>query len=471
MPEMQEALAEARVNKMRREAERLYERYPKQMNTLESKSLLSRVRQIEYWDIYGLGKILEQFSEDLKMFEEQGNVGLLGVIPNIAFDVLTVAYGASIVPLICSVQPIEEEQGTVYFKTVRSATQKGNLTAGQTILDPRSIQVTPYAFASNYVSGEVAGTTSNGVTEYALTTNTTPVRPRTFSVAISELSVSGVDDGSGNIAGVGCSGTIDYTTGVVNLTLVEDPGDTYNITFSYQINYELAETLPNIDSYYASQTILAKVFALRGTVGLLMSYGLRKRFGLIAEDELAKDLVNEINAEIGGTLIRMMYSKAVGNTDWDQTVPDGVSWFEHQMSYKKAVAYAESTIVGNAGRGTISGLIVGQSHSAIYETLPGFEKLTDGNTIGPHLFGTFDGKSVIRVPETSMLGTWNGLAFWKGTSPFEAPAVYSPFMPLVVTDLLPIGLNPLGTQRAAAVWAGLDVLVERFITKLTVTQT
>jgi len=196
-----------------------------------------------------------------------------------------------------------------------------------------------------------------------------------------------------------------------------------------------------------------------------------KRFGLVAEDELAKDLINEINAEIGGSLIRMMYAAAKGSTTWDQKVPTSVSWFEHQMSYKKGVATAEKCIVQAAGRGTISGIVVGISHSAIFDTLPGFEKLTDGNTLGPHLYGTFDGKAIIRVPEDAMLDEWAGMAFWKGTSPFEAPAVYSPFMPLVVTDLLPIGLNPLGTQRAAAVWAGLDVLVSNFITKLDVVDT
>jgi hypothetical protein len=469
--EVTEAFKEARVNKMKRDAQVLYEKYPKQCSYLESKSLLSKVRPVEYWDIYGLGKMLEQFSSDRSMWEADGNVGMLGVIPNIAFDVLTVTYGSSIIPLICSVQPIEEEQGTIYFKQVRSATLKGNLTATQTILDPRSIQVTPNAFASNYVSGEVGGHTADNQVAYTLVTHINPVRPRTFSVAISELSVSGVDDGSENISGIGCSGTIVYSTGVVTLTLTADPGAAYHIVFAYQVNYELATTLPNIDTYYASQTILAKVFALRGTVGLLMSYGLRKRFGLVAEDELAKDLINEINAEIGGSLIRMMYAAAKGSTTWDQKVPTSVSWFEHQMSYKKGVATAEKCIVQAAGRGTISGIVVGISHSAIFDTLPGFEKLTDGNTLGPHLYGTFDGKAIIRVPEDAMLDEWAGMAFWKGTSPFEAPAVYSPFMPLVVTDLLPIGLNPLGTQRAAAVWAGLDVLVSNFITKLDVVDT
>ena len=47
-----------------------------------------------------------------------------------------------------------------------------------------------------------------------------------------------------------------------------------------------------------------------GTIGMLQSFGMRKRFGLIAEDEIARDLVTEINKEIGGDLIRKIAAVA-----------------------------------------------------------------------------------------------------------------------------------------------------------------
>ena len=58
---------------------------------------------------------------------------------------------------------------------------------------------------------------------------------------------------------------------------------------------------------------------------------------------------------------------------------------------------------------------------------------------------------------------------FKGATPFEAAAVYAPYMPLVVTDTLPTGENPLVNQRAAAVWAAVESLVPNYATTLTVT--
>ena len=42
-------------------------------------------------------------------------------------------------------------------------------------------------------------------------------------------------------------------------------------------------------------------------------------------------------------------------------------------------------------------------------------------------------------------------------------------MPLVVTSTLPAGKNPLSNQRAAAVWAGVEVLVKNFVVGFEVT--
>ena len=54
-------------------------------------------------------------------------------------------------------------------------------------------------------------------------------------------------------------------------------------------------------------------------------------------------------------------------------------------------------------------------------------------------------------------------------TPFEAPVVYAPYMPLVVTTALPNGINPLLNQKAAAVWAAIESLIPNFVTQLIMT--
>ena len=92
--------------KIEQEAERLYERYRDQMDLFE-KSLVAKVKGgIQPYDVYALGRQLEAFDIYKAICEEDGNLNQLGKIPNVAYDVITVAYGTSVVPIIASVQPM-----------------------------------------------------------------------------------------------------------------------------------------------------------------------------------------------------------------------------------------------------------------------------------------------------------------------------------------------------------------------------
>jgi hypothetical protein len=62
------------------------------------------------------------------------------------------------------------------------------------------------------------------------------------------------------------------------------------------------------------------------------------------------------------------------------------------------------------------------------------------------------------------------LGIYKGPSAFEAPIVYAPYMPLVVTNTLPMAYNPLQQQRAACIWAAIDPLVTNLSTSLTINE-
>lgn len=138
-----------------------------------------------------------------------------------------------------------------------------------------------------------------------------------------------------------------------------------------------------------------------------------------------------------------------------------------KQTFKDSLAIAESVMTQNAGRGTASFYIAGVEVCAILSTLPGWVKLYDSTQVsGAHLFGTLDGVPVIRVPITATLATNKMIIGFKGNM-FDAPAVYSPYMPLTVTSAVPAP-NILVSKRAAAVWAGLDVLVKNFITSFEV---
>lgn len=325
------------------------------------------------------------------------------------------------------------------------------------------------AFSSAQVSGEILGAGDGIGTNFPGTVDNTPVRPGTFKVTatVGGNPVTGEANNNGDILGVGVSGTI-TTAGVFNVDFTAAPDAATNVIAEYQVNLEAQPDITAIGTELVAKTVRAIPFALKGTVGLLKSFQLRKRFGSIAEDELAIDLTNIMNDEIFGQIVKQMVAAAMGNTNFALTPGSGVSDRDHRESLKFQLAAAESVIVGNAARGTRSFYVFGRQLAEIASTVPGFVKLFNGTSVsGGHLYGTLDGIPVVRIPaDTTTLASTAGIVGYKGLSAFEAPIAYSPYMPLTVTSLLPTP-NPLVQQRAAAVWAASTVLVPEFLTNFT----
>lgn len=463
-------MAESNVNvkRIERDADRYHKQYQPQMDMLEHKSAVSKVRPITTHDFYALGRQLEAFSIYRDMCEDDGTLAQLGRIPDVAFDVLSVAYGASPISVIASIQPIDEEKGIVYYKNVVATSTRGNINAGDTLFAPIGGEVnTPIGYASDTTT-IVVGQTAAGTQTYNFTLGNLPLRPYKQQLTIGDI--VGRDDGNGHFVGYGVQGLIDYRTGAVTVQLYDDPGATAkDIVVTSTQDMEGAKELPSLVLKLTTKSVEAQTFVLRDTIGLEQSYALRRRFGMAAEDEVASDLIASINSEIVGTTVMKLRAGAQGNTPWSKNPPAAVSYIDHKMTLKDALSTAESVILANSGRGTISVLIAGREASAIIGTLPGFTKIADGTQIGPHIFGSLDGTTVVRIPNGAVLPANEILCIYNSGSPFESAAVYAPYMPLVVTTAMPTGVNPLMSQKAAAVWAAVDLLVPQFVTKITIT--
>jgi len=449
--------------KAERSAERFQKRFREQMDDLE-KSPLALVKPIDAFDMVALGQQLEQFEFYHAWCKENGTANDLGKLPALAFDIITASYGASIIPMIASTQPIEEEKGIVYFKNVKALNTRGNVTANQLT---KSGNAAPAVYPEGY-AGEVVtlslGNTASADLDYSGTISGGPLRPNTLKIEVVDLGLKAVDDGDGNLMGVGMQGTINYATGAWAIDLLADPAGTYAITGQVGTDFEAGGTLPKIASTNGSTDIEAEIFALGTEMGMFKAFAMQKRFGIVAEDDMVADLTNEITGEIGNTLIARLAAAAQGNTNWSKTHV-GYSWTEHLESLKTAITESESVILGNAGRGVVNTLIAGPTAASYLASLKGFKK-SPVSASGPQFYGTLDNMTVIRAPQVN---TNTIYTLYKGRGMFDAPAVYAPYMPLFVTGSLPVGNNPLLKQGVAAVWAGLKSVIPGFISKVTVT--
>lgn len=450
-------------------AERFLRKYRPLVEALESHSLLSKVRAIRPFDIYAMGSQLEMFETYKLMCEEEGTASQLGRLPMVALDVIAANYGSSPLSAIASVQPIQEEQGLVYFKKLIATQTRGNVTAGQAVQNAVQLEdVAAQGYAHDLVTENV-GTGDGSVKAFNVTVSHFPIRPGSLSLTVAGTAAKVYDDMEGNLLGKGVEGAINYATGAVTLSFVTAPTTGQVLAVTYATDFEADTNIPQVQFKLTTKPVHARVYALKSTVGLEQAYALRQRFGMVADDEIANDLVNQINAETMNVAISLLRSAAGASAvNWDATPDSGVAYFDHKQALKDQFAKLEAAILGKAGKGTANVHIIGRGVAAIAQTLPGFQKLSDGTTSGPHLFGTLDGQLLVRVPNSSVLPSGEIISMYNGTSPFEAALVYSPYMPLVVTTAMPTGMNPLLNQKAAAVWAGTDVLVPQFLAKGTV---
>jgi len=450
------------LSQVEREAERYYKKYRPYMQLMESVCHWKRYKPISAWDYRALGNMLESTDDLIKMCEANGSIADLGVLPRIARDVVTIMYGVSPLPLIASIQPIDEEIGLIYYKRVRAVSGRGNVGANSILVSVYGDYLTPHGYTNAEVT-EAIGNGDGTKTTFSATLGYKPIRPGT--VVVQAGSITGQDfNYDGNIVGNGVSGTVDYSTGAVSVTFATPPASGVAVTVIYWGNIEdLSLGVAELNYELDTKQVRAKIYAVKGLVGLFKSWQLQKRFGMSAEEELAADLVNAINSEILGDLIGKMRLAIPSTVTWDVTPPTGTDYFFHYQTFKYFVSGAERKLVDQAKRGIISFIIAGTKACATIRSQFGWKQLFDGKGMfTAHLYGEYDGIPVIRVTDANVLPADMIIFGYKGSSEFETPAVFCPYMPITVTTVLPT-THPLVTQRAAACWAAVECLVNRFL--------
>jgi hypothetical protein len=452
-------------------AEFYHTKYKSHIESFEKNAVWKKCRPITSFDVVNLGKMLESYDMVQMMCEADNSVADLGVLPRIAHDVITVSYGTSPLALVASVQPLAAERGFVLFKRVLAGTTKGNKTAADIMADAREgIQEMPNAYASGGIITESWGTGDGSTTNFTGTASNTPLRARTIKVTttVGSATITGEDNGAGAIVGAGFadSCTINVATGAFDLTFTTAPDNAATITTDYQINLELStSTIPVVQTDLQDIDVRANPYVLKAEIGMFKAFKMAKEYGLqSAEDDMAQDLVNMLNVEIFGDLVRRANTAKQGNTTFALATPSNISDADHRQGFKLKLAAAESTLVANAGRGTRSYYIGGVTFCEYCSTMPGWVGMYDGATIaGAHLYGTLDGIPVIRIPaDTNVITAAKAVIGYKG-SQFDAALYYAPYMPLTTTGMLPT-TNPLVRQRAVASWSAVGVGVGQFLT-------
>ena len=451
--------------------QRYIELFPEEFEKLKD-SPRAKIKGLQEHDLLAFGDTLQQ-QVMLKPVNEEVSFAQLGAMPTIALDLITSLFGKSVIPYIASEQVIDEVQGLVYFENIEARTSRGSVSVDDALGKATSVpDVYPSGFAGEMVYGEECVKANGTDTTIPFTLQNAPIRPNYVKIMVDNLVAT--DDGKGALIGNGLCGTVNYATGDVTLQFITAPAANTPVIANYASNFELGE-LPVVTTRLDSKIIRANVYGLQTDTSVISQYIMAKRHNFDMQSRAVQILQEQILNEITTDLIRKIeqantWSANADLTQFDVTIPVGVSQQAHFNSADYYFGVVSKKMTQRAGKGTLNVGLAGAGACAFLEQMAKFKKVGEA-TAFPTVYGVYDNQTIIvRCPQ---LADEDAIYFlYKGEqSPFDAAAVYAPFMPLVGVEDLPVPTAMLNRRSAVASMAGLDVLVPGYIQKFKLVKT
>ena len=260
-----------------------------------------------------------------------------------------------------------------------------------------------------------------------------PVIPGTLTIGAL------TDDGKGKIG----TGTVDYATGKITMTISE--GD----TATYEYDNETAPVkVPQISLELAQIPVFAKSRKLAAYWGFDAAFDLKKQYGEDVTALMATQAAGEIAHEIDTEIVMDLYNQAGAGAElvWSKTAPVGVQLIDHYDTFWAKLAEGDATIFGATQRFNPNFICCGINVAAVIQVMRNFSGDASANGVGPHFIGTLGGRYKVYVVPAMPADAF--VMGFKGGNFLETGYVYAPYMPVVSTDMLTLA-NMMGQQGYA----------------------
>lgn len=485
-------------------------------------------------DMYNLGAQMDTFKRyESYVAENGGSAASLGALPRIALDLISASYALSVAPQLASMQTLEDSEGLVYYKKVfthgypltavdglpslpenRWMNADGTYAEGTTLegawkkwlntqarpatgaadtLTPetqtaknfdaitfnalKGWQASPTAYMSErqwVILSTGANTIKNivGATRWNV-----PMNMRLVNASGGVKDLVGVCTGPGQLPKFYGDVTVTVAASGADMTITVPAG--YQGAMTYDIDFEKAPDVPAIEYGLDSMNVSAEIFGVKEMLGSFKGFQFNKRFGKSASDEVLADLSGHmamaesekvINAYVAAA--NQVQAEGGAVITWDVSVPVGISEFEHRQSLLYKIMDASAAVNKRAGKGFVNKIIAGNFACTYLASLPGFRAASKTNLVGPHVFGTLENEGITIIRSNTIVAPNEIIAAYSSdTSPFEAPVVCATYMPVFVTDTLPVANNPFQSQRAIAAWKAIKPVVHQFVQRIVLTKT
>lgn len=372
---------------------------------------------------------------------------------------------------LISVQPISQDLAYVFYSKLVTGTNKAPTIVGQVVETANG----PRQINGYYPTGEIFGETipadqieadGDGIVAvtayYAL--NTTgdylekfKIEAKKENTVLATYYASGVAGGRINLANEGdaqdAGAYMDIESGAIVLPNVAlDSIDSLSVNYVWNLDYAIMENIPKVKEQVDKVELKAQPRAISMTWTIFAEALRKSQFKKSIREENARRVMNLLyQYQVRYILDDMwIYSRGGwGELTINQNMTMSLDVLASNVS-RQLKAYATKIEVTT---GMIEGnrLVVGRDLKAFFESLPSnwFQPVRyNSNWSTAREIGTFAGFKVYYDP-------WRGddeaMMSWKGTDWWAAPYIMAPFMPIVPTDVVNIGV--LNTTAIASMEA------------------
>ena len=366
---------------------------------------------------------------------------LIGPALSSNMGIIAMSYAGLPIQNLASVQPLNDEAGTVYYRRNVAETTRAGVTAGDELVGSTG---KVNQSIGNYVSENATNT--QAIADTAVLTYTAElgldVKPGKVTVDLAGK-IKGFDDGEGHIIGVGIDGdasVVNYATGAVSITFASLTGKSVAVADVLTISYAnntvegASGTIPTSKWILDSKVVQTNYYVLQSSYSTLSEFVVRKRFGTELQNEVTADLVTQINSGVMFNAITELRNASIANevvtgtpVQWTMAAGTGVADVDYRATFDDTIIDATAEMYKIAGRGDVSAMVVGTKGKKVLKTAG--MKIIKSGVSGPHLCGDYDGVPVYYAPNT-VLGENEVLVVYRGQNWYEAPMTYSPFLPV-----------------------------------------
>mgnify|MGYP000255012841 CR=1 FL=1 len=425
--------------------------------------------------------LYENEADHLKYLTEETRTTNVGEFTKYIFPIIRRVWPNLIAHDLVSIQPMTAAVGAIFYYEIRYGTTKGRVTRGENIIEKLYPE-----YSSNQIIDELVGIGNGSATTFNATLGFKPVLAKSLNVFLAGTLVA-IDDGAGNLAGVGGSGvtgTINYDTGEISVTFPTAPPENAKITVNYKYNLELNPQIPEIYIDLAFSEVRAEPRKLKAIWSPEAAEDLRAFHGIDAEAELVAAMASEITLEIDRSIIYDILANATETTaTWSAAVPQGISDVEHYRSILTPISRISNEIHRKTLRGPANWIVTSPDVHSIISQLAtygfyrpifapaGSETHAPVEAIGTPGYGIYKA-GTLQERWTVYVDPYfprdKVLIGLKGRSFLDAGYVYAPYIPLQMTPTF-FDPNDMSLKKGLRTRYATKLIRKEFYGVLTVT--